>query len=72
MIKDGWHVCHGYDVYVLDGYVRGAMKKDRNGSLVSAAVYRWSKSLNCWVNVYNTRTLGTVSRGLAKGTYMIS
>ena len=72
MVTDGWHVCHGFDVYVEDGYVRGAMKRDRNGGLVSAAVYRRSKSLNCWVNVYDTRTLDTVRRGLAKGTYMIS
>ena len=72
MVKDGWHVCHGYDVYVLNGYVRGAMKKDRNGGLVSAAVYRWDKRFRCWVNVYDTRTYNTVRRGLAKGTYMIS
>ena len=71
MVKDGWHMSHGYDLYVLDDHVRVAMKKDRNGSLVSAAVYRWSKPLNCWVNVYDSRTLDTVRRGLAKGTYRV-
>lgn len=71
MVKDGWHVCHGYDVYVENGYVRIAMKKDRNRSLVTAAVYRWSDRLKCWVNVYDTRTLDTVRRGLAKGTYRV-
>ena len=71
MVNDGWHVCHGRDVYVEDGYVLRAMKLDHNGGLVSAAVYRWDMRLKCWVNVYDTRTFNTVRRGLIKGTYKV-
>jgi hypothetical protein len=71
MVNDGWHVCHGRDVYVKNGYVLRAMKEDRNGRVVSAAVYRWDMRLKCWVNVYDTRTFNTVRRGLIKGTYKV-
>lgn len=71
MVKDGWHVCHGRYVYVENGYVLRAMKRDHNGGLVPAAVYRWSDRLRWWVNVYDTRALSTVRNGLANGTYKV-
>lgn len=43
--KDGWHKIQGEYVYIKDGMIRRAMKGD-----LPAAVYRWNRTLRCWVN----------------------
>lgn len=40
VIKDGWHVILGYEVYVENGLVIRGIKEDSNGSPVTAYPYR--------------------------------
>lgn len=40
MIKDGWHVICGYDVYVENGFIVRGIKEDYNRSPVAAYPYR--------------------------------
>lgn len=39
-IRDGWHKIAGYEVYTEDGYILRGIKKDHNGSQVTAWVYK--------------------------------
>ena len=49
-MNNGWHTYYGREVYVENGIVTRAIKKDRNGGYIPAAVYRWDNQLRCWVN----------------------
>lgn len=45
MMKDGWHVIAGKDVYVENGYIIRATK---NNGQESAGVYRYISRLRVW------------------------
>lgn len=42
-MKDGWHIICGHDVYVEGDKVLRGMKRDSNGSPVSAYPYRHNR-----------------------------
>ena len=68
--KDGWTTVHGSDLYVADGIVIRARKKDQNGSYMPAAVYEGSDE-HGWEDVDGRRTISTVRCGLKHGTYKV-
>ena len=39
-ISDGWHTVRGYRLYVEDGCILWGVKRDINGSLVTAWPYK--------------------------------
>ncbi|MDD6667771.1 MAG: hypothetical protein PUE58_07460 [Lachnospiraceae bacterium] len=43
MVKDGWHIVKGFDVFVKDGKITRGIKKDYNGDYVPAFPYRSTK-----------------------------
>lgn len=43
MVKDGWHIIKGFDVFVKNGKIIRGMKKDCNGDYVPAFPYRATK-----------------------------
>lgn len=70
-MEEKWVEVKGYDVCVdEDGRVLRAVKRDYNGSFVSAAPYRYSKPYGCWVNATGVK-LATLRAGMSRGTYQI-
>lgn len=65
MVKDGWHECHGYDLWVEDGKVIRAAGLERN-------IYQWCKPYHCWINVTGRRSYSAVREGLRTGRYKIA
>lgn len=68
MMKDGWHIVCGYEVYVEDNRIRRGVKKDYNGSLVPAWPYRWLDEYNCWTEECGC-TVSAFRSGFYRGTY---
>lgn len=69
-IKDGWHTWSGYDVYVDEGKAVRARKEDRNGSPVSAAIYKKNPSGDGVIKT-SPENASTVMRGLREGRRFI-
>ena len=68
---DGWHKVHQYEVYVENGYVKRAVKKDHNGSRVTAYPYKYNQKQRASVNVSGEVKLETLRKGLKDGPYSI-
>lgn len=47
-----------------------ATKTDRNGSLIPASVYKWSKVYRSWIQTPNIK-LKTLQSGVSRGTHTI-
>ena len=61
MLKDGWHIVSGYQVYVENGLVVRGIKHDSNGSLVPAYPYKFSEKYNCYI--IGTPTVSAFRKG---------
>ena len=62
-MRDGWHVIHGYDVFVRDGKIlRGISSK--NDTIYP---YRWDKELRCWNAYYYGISVPQFRRGINSG-----
>lgn len=65
VIKDGWHVICGYEVYVENGIVIRGIREDYNGSRVSAYPYRACRS-GGWD--HDTMSVDAFRAGVKRGT----
>ena len=70
MVTDGWHVIQGERVYVKDGDIVRAIKADRNGGDVPAAVYRWSRQQRVWI-IDQPISTGAFTAGMKRGTIAV-
>lgn len=68
-MKDGWHdIGRGLSVYTENGIVQRATKYRH---AVSAAPYKWDRSLIAFVNVSGRVKYNTFRKGFAEGRYTI-
>ena len=64
IVKDGWHMVYGYDMYVEDGMVKRAIS---NG--FTAYPYRASKYGGWDIDTHTT--LDALRAGLSRGTIIL-
>lgn len=69
-VNDGWHTILGNLVYVENGKVMYGMKKDYNGSWVTAAVYRGTNH-GYWVNENRCNTVDAFRAGVKRRTIVL-
>lgn len=69
-VSDGWHTICGYTVYVRDGKVMRAVKKDIYGSVVPASVYRGERH-GGWENENGWNTVDAFRAGVKRGTITV-
>ena len=67
IVSDGWHDIAGYRVYVEDGKVMRGIKRDYNGGIVSASVYRGSWR-GGWDNENGYNSVAAFRAGVKRGT----
>lgn len=67
--KDGWHRLNGCPVYLEDGKIVRAMRKDENGEWITAYPYRKSKA-GGWDNCTGI-TYGAFHTAFIRGTVRI-
>ena len=70
MIKNGWHILHGYEVAVDAGKIVHAVKTDQNGGRVPAAVYRWSDKYRAWCQEMPI-SFSAAASGMRRGTIVV-
>lgn len=69
-VMDGWHYIAGYRVYVEGGKVMRGFKRDYNGAIVSASVYRGSRR-DGWNNENGYNTVDAFRAGVKRGTIVL-